>query len=88
MGGERLSLSDVFNYLRTGLGFADGHGLNIKMVTLDDPNSHTYIACYHQGPGLFIKIFGQDSVLPYFLFISIAHFGTAVLNCILASFLS
>ncbi|HEY9758274.1 MAG TPA: hypothetical protein V6C97_24120 [Oculatellaceae cyanobacterium] len=83
--------SDAFNYLRTGLGFADGHGLNIKLVTLDDPNSHTYIPYYHQGPGtpvaigLFIKAFGQDSVLPYFLFISIVHLGTAILTCILAS---
>jgi hypothetical protein len=87
-----LPPSDAYNYLRTGLGFADGRGLNIKAITFEDPDSHNYIPYYHQGPGTpvaigtIIKLFGRDSVLPYFLFISTIHFLTVMLTCFFARF--
>jgi hypothetical protein len=84
--------SDAYNYLRAGLGFADGRGLNIKAITFEDPDSHNYIPYYYQAPGTpvaigtFIKLFGTNSVLPYFVFVSTVHFFTALLTCFLASF--
>jgi hypothetical protein len=82
--------SDAYNYLRAGLGVADGRGLNIKMISPKDPTSHKYLPYYHQGPGTpvsigtFIKLFGQESVWPYFLFISTIHFMTALCVCYFA----
>lgn len=86
-----LNLTDPSNYIKTGLGFAEGKGISQKNISPEDPNSKNYLAYYFQAPGTpavigtMIKIFGEKSVVPYFILISTLHFITALLVCVLAS---
>ncbi len=86
-----LNMTDPSNYIKTGLGFADGKGLNLKNISPADPNNKTYMPYYFQGPGTpivigaMIKLFGEQTVLPYFILVVCVHLLTAFLTCILAS---
>jgi len=86
-----LNMSDPSNYIKTGLGFAEGKGVSLKNITPEDPHSNKYLAYYFQAPGTaivigtMIKLFGEQSVWPYFILIAGIHFITALLTCILAS---
>lgn len=78
--------TDPGNYLRVALAIADGHGVNIKIITPSEPFSKTYLPYYFQSPGtavviaLFIRVFGGSCILPYFLFISTLNAVTALLT--------
>jgi len=86
-----LNMSDPSNYIKTGLGFAEGKGVSLKNITPADPHSNKYLAYYFQAPGTpivigtMIKLFGAQSVWPYFILIATVHFITALLTCVLAS---
>ncbi len=86
-----LNFTDAANYIKVGLGFADGKGISQKNISPQDPNNKNYLFYYFQPPGTsivigtMIKLFGEKSVLPYFILISIVHFITALLVCVLAS---
>lgn len=86
-----LNMTDPSNYIKTGLGFAEGKGLNLKNINPTDPTSFTYIPYYFQGPGtplvigFMIKLFGERNILPYFMLVGYLHFITALLTCVLAS---
>ncbi len=87
-----LNLTDASNYIKVGLGFAEGKGLSRKNISPADPNNKTYMPYYFQSPGtplvigIMIKLFGEHSVLPYFILMATAHLITALLTCILASY--
>jgi hypothetical protein len=86
-----LNGSDSSNYIKTGLGFADGKGLNYKNITAEEPDKKSYIPYYYQGPGVpiiigtMIKLFGAQSVEPYFILVVLVHLATTLGTCILAS---
>jgi hypothetical protein len=87
-----LNLTDASNYIKTGLGFADGKGVSLKNISATNLDSKTYLPNYFQSPGTpivigtMIKIFGERSVLPYFILIAVCHFITALLAIVLASY--
>jgi hypothetical protein len=86
-----LSHTDPAVYIKTGLGFADGKGVSFKDISPEAPNNPSYLPYYFQSPGtpvfigVIVKLFGEQSVLPYFLVVLTIYFLTAVLACFLAS---
>lgn len=86
-----LDFTDPANYIKTGLGFADGKGVTFKNIDPKNPAQVSYIPYYYQSPGVpvaigtVIKIFGTQSILPYFIIVLVVHFATALLTCVLAS---
>ena len=87
-----LNLTDTANYIKTGLGFAEGKGVSLKNISPASPDNKTYMAYYFQSPGtpvvigVMVKLFGEHSVLPYFFLIAAVHFMTALFACVLASY--
>ena len=86
-----LNCLDPSNFIRAGLGLAEGEGVSIRNISPGDPDNQTYIPYYFQAPGApivigtFIRLFGERCVLPYCIFIFVVHFLTALLTCVLAS---
>jgi hypothetical protein len=86
-----LDQTDVANYIRAGLGFADGKGVSYKNTCPERPNMAPYVPYYYQSPGApvligtLIKLFGGKEVLPYFFVVLSLHFLSALLTCVLAS---
>ncbi len=86
-----LNMTDPANYIRAGLGFADGKGVSLKNITPEHPTNQTYLPYYFQSPGtpivigIMIKLFGQNSILPYFILILSIHWLTALLACLLSA---
>jgi hypothetical protein len=84
--------TDARNYICAALGLFEGKGLAIKEVTLQQLNSQKYVPYYYQVPGtplaiwLVMRIFGGQSVFPYFCFIALMHLFTASGVCVLARF--
>ncbi len=82
--------TDQGNYLRVGLGFADGKGLRMKMITVADQDSRDYMPYYFQSPGAplvigtLIKLFGEGSVWPYFIFSVLLYLAGAIIASLLA----
>jgi hypothetical protein len=86
-----LNFTDPATYIKTGLGFADGRGVSFKNINSEDPAQPKYLPYYFQSPGtpimigIIIKLFGEQSVLPYFVVILTIYFVTALLASVLAS---
>ncbi len=86
-----LNMLDPSNYIKVGLGFAEGKGVSLKNITPEDPDSKNYLAYYFQAPGTpivigtMIKLFGEKCIVPYFILVCVLHFITALLACQLAS---
>lgn len=82
--------TDQGNYLRAALGFADGKGLRMKMITAANPACRDYMPYYFQSPGtplvigICIKLFGDRTVLPYFVFSVLLYLATAIIASLLA----
>ncbi len=86
-----LNLTDASNYIKVGLSFADGKGVSFKDISKQDPYRRRYLPYYFQSPGTpvvigtMIKMFGEKSVLPYFILVLGMHFLTTLLVCFLGS---
>jgi hypothetical protein len=79
-----LYLSDPSQYTRIGLAWADGQGIALKDISPEHPDRNTATPFWWQAPGtgfvigLFIKIFGQRDIWPYFIFVCCLHFFCAI----------
>jgi hypothetical protein len=87
---RNLNLTDSSQYIKVGLGWAEGKGISTKDISPEYPNSKSFTPYWWQSPGtgfvigLFIKLFGEDHVLPYFIFICCVYFGCAIATYFLA----